>query len=605
MTSKELYDSIKQDITDRRTWRDRQRHATQLRLREIKRKREPYAGSPNFREPLIDDNVTQITSAEMSILWASRVLAAFVPIDTASAPYKPLLESGFDNMLRRTLSIRSKLECLLDGKNERGVNIAKMVMCDRDGSVYPDVDVVNTLDLIVPTCTQRLADADRLCHIIRYTEREFVQEAAKRGWDMPAVDTIRKTLKQTSQVLGTDEDEYGTTKSKVTTSTGTQELGCSIEQVVVWEVYHYQEDQGQDGTPTFAKMVSVFCPDKPELTLAEYPWKWEDEIIPGQDQIGNMTIEVKPGKDRPWPFVQFRYENRKLTYYDSRGVADKLEDDQNEISANRNAKAILMDYTCKPFLQGTTTPGSVVTFKWRPGEVLPPGMSLVPPTPPPGIFDYNIDRSLAVASRRVGAPQGSLSSVTNRQKDVKTATEVNQASRQSMSLSSDAIERFAEPLSELFTMMWEYLQRHPAELTSVLSGQDTAQAVPPEAFKGRFFVLCAVSAKMAHPDLLISAIEQAAGFLRSVPQCLQYIRGDALAKVIFDLIDHRITPMVVVDPQAGTAPIEQQVAMIGQQVAAQGQYLTSIAQHDANGDGQEDSAAQPAAAAPTPGGLPQ
>jgi len=73
------------------------------------------------------------------------------------------------------------------------------------------------------------------------------------------------------------------------------------------------------------------------------------------------------------------------------------------------------------------------------------------------------------------------------------------------------------------------------------------------------------------------------------------LRGDQMAKFIVDLLDPKLTPLMVVQPGApgamGTAPIEQQVAMQGQgmqqmaaDVTAMKQYMLAMAQHEAAGE---------------------
>ena len=86
-----------------------------------------------------------------------------------------------------------------------------------------------------------------------------------------------------------------------------------------------------------------------------------------------------------------------------------------------------------------------------------------------------------------------------------------------------------------------------------------------------------------------------AQFASAFPNMAQYIKGDRLAKLFFDQLDPRLSNALVVDPtqagQAGGAPIEQQVQQMAQMMQQMmqalqpmQQYLTALAQHDANGE---------------------
>jgi hypothetical protein len=222
-------------------------------------------------------------------------------------------------------------------------------------------------------------------------------------------------------------------------------------------------------------------------------------------------------------------------------------------------------------------------------------------------FDYNVDLARAAASRRVGNPQGALSSA-DRSRDTKTATEVSQSARQSNLFSSDAVERFTEPLSELFGMMWEWLQHHPPSRFYAVR-RDRAEEVSPAVFQARFVVLAGPSGKTANPDLVLRQLQGMAQLMAAFPQMGQFLNGAALAQFAWDQIDPRVTDALVVDPAMagpnGGAPIEQQVAQIGatvfghgaqgrqpaqpglvQQVQAQGQYLTAMAQDEVKAGGE-------------------
>ncbi|MBU1778025.1 MAG: hypothetical protein KJ899_15475 [Gammaproteobacteria bacterium] len=572
----DLHKQILRDIDDRKSWVDKQRSYRKSRLGEKKRIKLPYPGAPNLVEPLIDDNVCALTSAENSILWSARVLATFLPLDSEAYQYKALAERGFDTLLRITLDVRAKLENLFDTKNERSMAVAKLVVNDTamPGELLPDFDTIDPIDVVVPRGTKRIRDADRVTHILRYTDREFCQEAQRRNWLrynelLEALSQDTNQAKAGSNALP-DADEYGVTRSRWNLETDDN----SEREICIWEVYHWRILPDK----TTEKRVTIICPDKPEIILDDREWKWPDEEQNIVDQATGMVVLIlKTGDPRPWPFIQFRYENRSLYYHDVRGVAEKLEDSQKEATANKNAKALVMDYTCKPFIKGDRN--IFTSFKFRPGDILPPGAELVIPPRVDPIFDYNMDLARAAAARRVGAPHGSFSSV-DKTREAKTATEVSQTALTSNMLSSDAVERFCEPLGELFNQMWDFMRHNPPGGLVAVTG-DNVELVPAETYSMKFMIIPGVSGRSANPELILRQLTVIAQLLQAFPQVGQFIRGDAMAQFIFDQIDPKLTPHLVVAGN-GMAPIEQQVAMLGQVLfGAQGKPGV-IQQHQAN-----------------------
>lgn len=593
----ELKRLVMQDIDDRRDWSEQQRKWRRVRLGLDRKQKLPYPGAPDLLEPIIDDNACALTSAENSIMWSSRVLATFLPLDAQAMPYKRVAERGFDTLLRITLDCRAKIENLFDVKNERGMSIAKLVVNDTalPGELLPDFEPLDPLDVVVPKGTRKIRDADRVTHIIRYTEREFTQEALKRGWTgwEQVLDQLSVREKRSGGELP-EGDEYGVSRSR---GGGKDTEKSSQAEVCVWETYHWQT---QDGAAP-KKRVTVMCPDFPEIVMHDADWRWPDVVtpvpmppsVPGQ--MPGVAVSVTPGAERAWPFVQFRFENRALGYYDVRGVAEKLLDSQKEATSNKNAKALVMDYCAKPFLKGDKS--MFTSFRFRPGDVLPNGAELVIPPRVDPVFDYNMDLARAGASRRVGAPQGALSSV-DRTRDAKTATEVSQSAVNSNMLSSDAVERFCEPLGELFNQMWEYLKNNPPSGGLVAVEGQNVMDVPVECFKQRFLIIPGVSGRSANPDLILRQLGVIAQLLTAFPQAGQFIKGADMAAFLFDQIDPKLTPNLIAMLN-GPAPIEQQVAQIGQMLmGANGQpglmqrsqsmqqYLTAMAQHDA-GEGKQ------------------
>lgn len=553
--AEKLNQLIQDDLTDRIHWQDEQRTIRRARLGERRNKRNMYPGYPNFLEPIIDDNVRGVTSAESSVIWSgTRYLANFVPLDKESMKLKRRAEVAFDTLLKITLDLRAKLDALLDRKNEGGMSVAKMIE-NRDvmiGNVVPDFDEVDPFDLIVPTGTRKLRSAERVTHIIRYTEGEFRKIGKDRNWKN-VEKVIERTHDRQKSARQADQSVTRLTESDPTLI-GLNSMPTNLDWIIVYEVYHF-DDERQQG-------VRIFSPVAPDLEIAEFPWIYPEQKLPD----GRRVIEV-----RPWPFVQFRYENRSLYYYDTRGIGKLLEDNQKAATQMLNAKGVMLDFTTFPFTKGNR--GGLQNFRFRPGEHVPNDFEIVKGPSVDPILDINVDRERQSAARRVGGSLGALTSPLS-VKTPKTATEINRVSASSNQLSADTIMRFSEPLGDLFQMMWDFLRHHPINLP-VPQRDDVVFLTPEDMQKTQFKLVPAISSRNFNPDFILQQLRDLSPFFLNSP----VLRQAKFQRFAMDQIDPMFTEELIFDPEEeGTegsdVPLIQQV----QQMADTIQQMAVVVQ---------------------------
>jgi len=82
MASKDPATLLESDRTDRETFATGWEDARKMRLEPKGKQRPAFTGAPIGEEPLIDDNVRALASAEVSMLWSGRTLAVF-PVSTS------------------------------------------------------------------------------------------------------------------------------------------------------------------------------------------------------------------------------------------------------------------------------------------------------------------------------------------------------------------------------------------------------------------------------------------------------------------------------------------------------------------------------------------
>jgi len=179
---------VEEDISVRQSWADDWDSIEKIRLAQ-----RPtvglYRNAPNWVEPIVDDNVSRVTTIEHTSLFTPRHLAHFIPLSPDGAQFKRPLEIAFDHLLKITLRVGTTLNTLLDQKNQGGMSVAKQVM---DFEAYArvfnsDVPVptfvqMHPLNVIVPAETQLLQDSVRITDVHQYPLSVFRKTARQKNW---------------------------------------------------------------------------------------------------------------------------------------------------------------------------------------------------------------------------------------------------------------------------------------------------------------------------------------------------------------------------------------------------------------------------------------
>ena len=571
---------ISKDISMRSEWFDKRLRLRGMRLGE-RRKNLPYRNAPNFVDPIIDDNVRSITSSENQILWSGRAIANFLPLNEEAAKLKRHAEIAFNTLLKFTLNIRAKVESLLDTKNQDGMAIAKMISNHDDylrlmgeDAVIPDFEDVDPLDVYVPTGTREIKNAVRITHVLKLSEGELRRRADRGDWK-----NVEQVILACRRDTAAGHGTRGSTDDDAPAMIGLIRSDPSVDKFVLWEVYH--EEKGE-------RTRTIMCPDNAEIEIKSIPWEWpevQQETVVVDEQTGEATgvVEEIGLPIRRWPFFQFRFEGRTRDYYDVRGGAEMLEDNQKIGTQFLNIRGTHFDFYGKPLLSGGSQRAGLAKFKWQPGEMMPEGVApaQLPQLDP--ALDFSVDRERANAARRVGGSQGGLLSAQN-QRERKTATEVNKETGISTGLTSDSIQRFAEPFSDLFTEMWTFLKHHPIKLPMINTQLEFRGFTEMAIFDAKFIVIASPNAMSANPQMVLQQLTQLSPFLQNNPavDIIEFTR------MLVDQIDPHLTDRVVLDPnrQEGEGvPLVQQVQglqgavqQLAEQVQGIGQALGPILQ---------------------------
>jgi hypothetical protein len=567
---KDYLGKVEQDLNDRKEWTERVENNLKFRLGERRNKpKRWYQGQPDYVDPIIDENVRTATAREIRTLFdASARMAVFLPLNEEGQEHTRRMESAFDTMLRLVLGIRGKLTALFDMKNSIGMATA---LVTENNDVYkklfgmpgrlPDFEPIDPRNVVVPTRTTRLRDADRLCHIARYSVGSFKRKAKELQWDTGAVDRIVASTADRDDSSNTTRSTHGIDTGSsihgVPKALDKEAIKVSDNEIVVHYYYHWRDNM---------KWRCTYCPDVTDdgAILSEVPWIWTDGI------------------DREWPVVQFRFEDRTMDYYDVRGISDLTIHDQEIASAYSNLRQMHWDFHAMPMVSGARDGNH--NFRLSPGAKLPDGIQMVQAPKLDAGLVLEEDRHAAKAARHAGSGQGSIANV-GRGGERKTATEVINQSNIEGEFNNDGVARFSEGVSDLFQQMWDFVRHNPINLPILqVSGQEEGGA------GGKFGGMVESETLAQFPVLVQSTPHhQSASPLFQLQQILSlqsvwagnpHVEMNELTRYMFDLITPRMAGRLVIDPsaqgEAGMPSLDVRQGMLEQALGQMGEQMRNM-----------------------------
>jgi len=153
--------------------------------------------------------------------------------------------------------------------------------------------------------------------------------------------------------------------------------------------------------------------------------------------------------------------------------------------------------------------------------------------------------------KRVGSTQGAIASVAGADQR-KTATEVNAMMSAANGMSTDAVDRFAEPFAQLFSMMWLFMSRHARAQdgkTGLTLAGGTVLAQP--AWSGEYCISTGVSGRSVNQHRTLASLTnmgQLAPVIESMTQTLGPESVKAFMLWIFNTVDTELARRIQSGP---------------------------------------------------------
>jgi hypothetical protein len=295
---------------------------------------------------------------------------------------------------------------------------------------------VDPTDFIVPGNALELQDLDRLVHRLWLTPQTFHQRARDHGWKEKDIQKVfdrveRKGPQGRVYRAGREGIDWVRDSREGVHPLNTDTL------IEVWEV-HLHHDLDGDGVPE--KAWTIIQPD-----------------------VGTALKPLRPepywhGK---WPFVQTRFELNDARFHSSRGIPEKIDDLDIEITKVHRAKLNNLDLLAPSFQYRLGSEINPDNFTFIPGRMYPVlNVGDVAPLPIPDVTIPNEreENSLLTWNERY---IGSLENVANQQNisEARTATEVRalqSSNRITLSLRGLTVQ---VAIKDLYDQAWDLMNQ--------------------------------------------------------------------------------------------------------------------------------------------------
>lgn len=513
--SREIYDLVLQDLSDRKTWEDRQRLWYDMRHNGIRRRTKPFPGAADLHYPLADGQIDKLKPFYFAQIFGSEQIAAFVSKKQQMAEATASAAQWYHyQMLQHTNFFRESLSGI-DNMLMAG-NALLMFWWDEYEQQLV-FDAIDPVFAVLPPGTVEIQKADRFTRILQMTESAY-----KRREDYDQDDALIKRIKGKEPTGSPSKQEEKYNREGIT-------FGQNDDQIVLHETWEHTKSGWR---------VHTYSPMSPDT-----------EIKP------SYQCTYKMGGKSFLPVVDFPMEVKDKGYYASRGIPERVAAFEAYICRTWNEKADAMTFLNRPLFTHEGSTINLNNVRLIPGQVVGNKLSAVQMPTPPVSFDIEMQSTRQAAEYLVAMPDFGLGGRQAGKKDA-TATEVN-AIGNIMQMSTDLRARiFRQALSNLYRMTWAVLrEKKQQDLTYFFA--DEMQQAPAEALHDEYLI---------EPDGSPDSWNKPQRMQRAVAR-FQMFKGSPfvdqgkLTKSVLQEDDPRVARDLYVDPQTTAADQQEDQAM--------------------------------------------
>ena len=386
----------------------------------LRRIAKPWPMASDLHVPLGDTLINKLKAYFLQWCLAPELLCSFYSLNDQGDSYTDSVAQWFDYQVREKSNFNNQLIYAIDSDLQNGLGVLK---------IYWDVDKnqvafcsVPPFYVVVPPATEATQEADRVTHIMAYSEEQYKRAAKRRGLndEQVLIDAIMgRGTKPNPAYAELTYSQEGLTWSRLD------------DVIIVWETYVKESD----GNIT----VSTYSPADP------------DELLRSDFKL--------PYKHKLYPFVRLPYELTGNGWYATRGIMELVQMFEQSATKMWNEKLDFMSISNRPVL--STQGGSInaQNIRWAPGEVYDALLQVVQQPPPPVSFDEEINSTRGMAQERIGMPDFGVGQ-ENQFNAPRTATETNVIT-QVMQQSNDLRARIIKAaMTEVYEQAWSILLQY-------------------------------------------------------------------------------------------------------------------------------------------------
>jgi hypothetical protein len=382
---------ILQAVKDRQKWEDRQATWYKMRHNGLRRVNKPFPGASDLHFPLADMQIEKLKPFYLSQIYAADTIPSFLAKKNEASAMATEAALWFDSQLKHETNF----------EDEIAIGVDKMLNCavvpfkvyweaQRERLAF---EAINPIHLIVPAYTGRLADADWIVHVQKYSKHAYAR--------VPEFNKKAETMAAICGAKGEDgantAGSYETTKTEREGITTTQEKG----QIIVWEVFTRADDGQWE--------VATYSPSAPTLALRP--------VFRLPYNRGAFADKLPPP-----PFFELTMERKDRGYYDPRGVVERVAPFETSLCKDWNTmKDWQTQSTNLTYSAPNGIPANTGTLRHVPGQIYPFALQALTVPPAPVDIAEAMQGTRSVAEQLIGAPDFG----TQQQgRDNKTAKEV-------------------------------------------------------------------------------------------------------------------------------------------------------------------------------------
>lgn len=369
----------------------------------------------------------------------------------------------------------------------------------------PKMVTIPIQDVIVPPGTKDIADATRITHRMYFSESDIRQRARDEVWVKAAVDLIFEEgsyVSTNASSQGLADDALSAVMTDRAQSASYIPSGSQDNIYEIWECYSYWDIDG-DGLD-------------------------EKVVITMEPRSGAVLKAIElPFDHGEWPFTGTPFEPNEPNYFSSRGIPEKLDDLDKEITAQHRAKLNnLLIQTSTSFTYRDSTGLNPNTIQWMPGLMIPvqDHTDLAPIPMPHSSLELEREETILNlwAERHVGGIDQGIAGDA-RLLEPRTATEIRSRESARQRVLGVRAMIFQRGMQRNYQMLWSlWMQYGPDDFFIHVTGQPPVK-MGKYQISGKFDLIPAGAVGDMDPDL---RAQRAFERLQAVMQMAQLVDSD-------------------------------------------------------------------------------